>query len=896
MATVTYTVKKGDTLSAIAKKHNTTVDTLVKLNNIKNANLIYVGQKLIISGAPASSASTGSSSGSSSSNTTSSKPTTSSNVATVTSFGLQADTDRTIFAMWSWGKTSTTDDYEVLWHYITSDGKWFVGNQSTTKNMQDTYNPPQNATGVAFAVKPIAQKHKVKDVETVYWTASWTTAKVYWFAAKAPDTPPTPSVTVKDYQLTARVDNLPEGTTEVQFQVVVDDSTVYKSGSASVVTSSASYACTIDVGRDYKVRCRANKGGIYSEWSSYSGNSQTKPSTPTTISKCVALSSSSVQLSWSPSKSAETYDIEYATRIEYLGASNASTTLNGIEGTTYTVTGLAGGETYFFRVRAVNSKGASSWSNPASTIIGTIPQAPTTWSSTTTAIVNETVTLYWVHNSEDNSKESDAKIELTVDGKTSFITIGPPNENEEGNRFYKLNTSAYPDGATIEWRVCTKGALPDWGKWSGKRTIDVYAPPTLSLRMTDVDNNDISTLTSFPFYIVGDAGPEHQTPIGFHVSIVANDSYECWDEIGNVKIVSKGDEVYSKFYDVKRDLLLQLTPASIDLENNVKYTIKCEVTMNTGLNTSETLDFNVAWEDVLYSPNAEISYDPETLCTHIRPYCDELPMIFYQVTYDPSTGNFCRTDTVLDDVSGESMNECYTEEYDDIVYSGLTGDGKRVYFCVVESDTPVLIDGIKLSVYRREYDGKYVEIGSNLVNTENTFVTDPHPALDYARYRIVAISDKTGAVSFSDIPGFVIGEKSVVIQWDETYDSFEASDEVQTAKPVWSGSMLKLPFNIDISDSNSADVSLINYIGRAHPVSYYGTQLGVTSTWNVEIDKKDKNTLYGLRRLAVYMGDVYVREPSGSGYWASIDVSFSQTHNSPTIPVTLNIKRVEGGV
>lgn len=242
------------------------------------------------------------------------------------------------------------------------------------------------------------------------------------------------------------------------------------------------------------------------------------------------------------------------------------------------------------------------------------------------------------------------------------------------------------------------------------------------------------------------------------------------------------------------------------------------------------------------------------------------------------------------------MNECYTEEYDDIVYSGLTGDGKRVYFCVVESDTPVLIDGIKLSVYRREYDGKYVEIGSNLVNTENTFVTDPHPALDYARYRIVAISDKTGAVSFSDIPGFVIGEKSVVIQWDETYDSFEASDEVQTAKPVWSGSMLKLPFNIDISDSNSADVSLINYIGRAHPVSYYGTQLGVTSTWNVEIDKKDKNTLYGLRRLAVYMGDVYVREPSGSGYWASIDVSFSQTHNSLTIPVTLNIKRVEGGV
>ena len=41
-----YIVKNGDTLSSIAKKYNTTVNQLVALNNIKNANLIYVGQKL----------------------------------------------------------------------------------------------------------------------------------------------------------------------------------------------------------------------------------------------------------------------------------------------------------------------------------------------------------------------------------------------------------------------------------------------------------------------------------------------------------------------------------------------------------------------------------------------------------------------------------------------------------------------------------------------------------------------------------------------------------------------------------------------------------------------------------------------------------------------------------
>lgn len=41
-----YTVKSGDTLSSIAKKYNTTVTKLVNLNNIKNKNLIYVGQTI----------------------------------------------------------------------------------------------------------------------------------------------------------------------------------------------------------------------------------------------------------------------------------------------------------------------------------------------------------------------------------------------------------------------------------------------------------------------------------------------------------------------------------------------------------------------------------------------------------------------------------------------------------------------------------------------------------------------------------------------------------------------------------------------------------------------------------------------------------------------------------
>lgn len=43
-----YIVKRGDTLTQIARRYGTTVNRLAQINNIKNVNKIYVGQVLFI--------------------------------------------------------------------------------------------------------------------------------------------------------------------------------------------------------------------------------------------------------------------------------------------------------------------------------------------------------------------------------------------------------------------------------------------------------------------------------------------------------------------------------------------------------------------------------------------------------------------------------------------------------------------------------------------------------------------------------------------------------------------------------------------------------------------------------------------------------------------------------
>lgn len=834
--------------------------------------------------------------------------------------GLQTGSTRLLYVTWKWNKEHTKN-FKVTWKYYTGDGVWFIGNESDVDKpsgssaVRETYSAPENALRVSCTVLPVSETYEKTTqmgnskgyltYNATYWKARNATVYYNFNNFEMPAKPSTPSVTIDgNYKLVASLNVSDTNTQIIEFEVVKNNTTVISSGQVKVKTQYASYQVAVAAGGEYKVRCRAlrkvtmkanndtgyNASGVkgttgveitgsrqeyvYSDWSDYSTNLGTVPVAPTRIKSHEVDTPTSLYLTWDRVQNADEYTVEYATSKRFFDTSS-STKSQTVTATTAYIEGLDTGTTWYFRLKAKNAQGESGWSEIYSVIMGSVPAAPTTWSETSTALVGDNVRLYWVHNSEDGSKQEDAKIQVKIDngdwqeyaptyksetqGEASYLnyqTYSTETENikdsedanildSSGKAITSTAYTSYAEGMVIRWRVSTKGIMSTGGRedgfseWSTERVVTLYAPPSVELTVTDTAGSStaVYTYTKFPIYVNANAFPSTQRAVGWNLSIIANSSYDSYDDVGRRVVVVAGDEVFSKYIPGGSNSISGVLNANdVDLENEQSYTIKMTVSMNSGLRAEAQQVIETQWTSNNLWPNAEIAIDSETLCAYIRPFA-------------------------VDD---------YGE----------------------------LVANTTLSVYRREYDGRFVEINTGIDNSKQTVVTDPHPSLNYARYRIVAISNTTGQIGFYDLPGERVGETGIVIQWDEEWSDFDvpSGDSDGIAEAVWTGSMLKLPYNVKVSESTSIDKSLVEYIGRSAPVSYYGTQLGVSGSWSSEFPATDQDTIYALRRLQIYKGDCYVREPNGVGYWASVNVSFNKDYSSLLIPVTLDVTRVEGGI
>lgn len=733
-------------------------------------------------------------------------------------------------------KVSNVDHYKVVWKYATDDGVWFTGSSGTVATDEEkssTYSPPENASQIGVWVTPVAKNKP--NTDKPYWTGT-ATSKTIYMDNEAPAEPGGLTVELDKFTLTATVDNIEDvRTDEIEFSVVKND-VPFTSGIVTVLLQRAIFTCQVDADGEYRVRCRAintTGGKSYSTWTTYAGPYKTIPPSVTNV-QCAADSKTSLKVTWDALSTAAGYTVQYTTRKEYFDSS-ANITSASVESNTAYLTGLETGVTWYVRVRASNDAGDSGWSEVVSAILGTKPEPPTTWSLSNTAYVGEDIILYWTHNSEDESKQTEAQIRIEVNGTAEYITVASNVSADEDEPIYSytLSSDDYQDGGYIKWMVKTKGVADEYSDWSTQRTVDIYAPPTVVITPTSLDEGGV--LTSMPLVFNTVAGPLNQSPISYHISIVSNGAYETVDNVGNPITITDGDEIYSKVVvSPEKEVAWTISAGDVTFESGQTYILKVSVAMDSGLIATNTIPFSVSWDTVDYISDASISIDPDTLAAYIAP------------------------------------------------------------FCLGEDD--VLIENVQLAVYRREADGTFTEIATGLENTMVTTVTDPHPSLDFARYRIVTTDMTTGKVDYSDLPGIEVGESAIVLQWDEQWQNFDYDDEDIPDVQLRTGSMVRLPYNVDVSESRNPDVSLIEYIGRRNPVSYYGTQQGESGSWSTVIDKNDRETLHALRRLSAWNGDVYVREPSGIGYWAQVKIGMSIKYSDLTIPVNIDVTRVEGGI
>ena len=174
----------------------------------------------------------------------------------------------------------------------------------------------------------------------------------------------------------------------------------------------------------YFYRVRAHNAGGHSAYTNQA-NATTPIKTPKAPGNltATAMSNSQINLAWSDSSNNETgFKLERKTGS---GGTYAEVALLGANVTTYSNTGLAANATYYYRVRAYNGGGNSTYSNAANA--KTLPNKPKAPGNLSAGAVSTTrINLAW---KDSSNNETGFKIERKIGSGGTYAQIGTTAQN-----------------------------------------------------------------------------------------------------------------------------------------------------------------------------------------------------------------------------------------------------------------------------------------------------------------------------------------------------------------------------------------------------------------------------------------------------------------------------------
>lgn len=765
-------------------------------------------------------------------------------------------TGRTVYLTWtpfSAAQRKNISAFRLTWYYWVENNQGkdvrFTGateNVGASGSRSQSYTAPNEAKAVSVTIVPVLTKKGAKVATAVGNTSTRS------FKGNAPAKPNAPTVSIDGYSLTLSIQTSDEYAKSAVFYLFRDaESNPFWTSSKIPLsgTGIARQVVTLAPEHSYYAKVKLVNTWASSEYSDTATVSDIAiPGKVMNIS-AEAISQSQILVSWDPAVGAAStngYELEYATDIKYFGGSNS--TVNNVTNTSNYIN-LEVGNTWYFRVRAKNSSGiAGAWSDTVSAAAAIKPNPPTTWTLSSNAYVGSSIDLYWTHNSADGSKPTRSQIEWGINnGDTTIIDIphslGPDDKDFTFHYAFNLAAATFSDGDILKWRVRTQGiATMGWSDYSVRREVRLYAPASLSLAIS-------SPIQAYPIQIGITATPVSQSIVSFYLVVRARNSYDDEDYMGEFQHVAAGQIVYSKnFINLNNTDTIVLTPSDINLATGQMYDVEATVATSSGLVANATSEFMLDIDEPDYYLDMGITVDRDSLSAALVPGC-------------------------YSDISEDE-------------------DGDYIY------DPEDIVPNIILDVYRINFDGSFTLIEGNLTNDGVTVISDPHPALDNGKYRIVATDSISGAMFYSDVISEDLDVKGLVIQWDAKYSNYYMRDIIAEIDGAAIGNMaggttLKLPYNVKKNEVSEVDAELVDYIGREHPVSYYGTKKGQKSSYSTDVPKEDFAILDLVRRLQSWPGDVYLRAQDGLGYWAKVEVSFDRDYDSLLMPISIDAVRVD---
>lgn len=779
--------------------------------------------------------------------------------------------DGTVIAHWQFNTGSTTDHFNVYWEYYNTTNKmWVLANGSASnvpttsyetfpsgKWFQTTWSPSgaaETSTKVRIYVDPIPTKD---DKGNYRWSHGGVYSKAIvnpkWTNLHGEALEP-PSYDIDWYGDLIRLNatSAPTLSKYIVYYRSQDGGSFSKLRTSTVNTP---VSVTPATGHYYQFQAAwmlADQKTV-GERSLPSDVYYGRPSRPTNLTARVVAcdaETGSVRLDWKDSDTTgDRYLVEWSEdpsawdnhaeveSSEEDGKPDASG--NGWR----TIGGLEPGKTYWFRVRRVESKATDSYKQSGyacvgtgtnvyqvSCVVGTVPSAPTLGQVPSAAVVDEPLTLSWTHNSEDGSAQTAYELQVN-DGSWKTVSTGTTSQMLT----VTPATQGFADGSTLQWRVRTRGGLNtgsanDWSPWSTTGSVTVWAKPTATISVP-------ATVEQLPIAIRIDAGSTAagNRPTRFWLSVTAGEPYEAVGPDGSTVWVAEGDALWSG----------EAVPGD-------------DGCTAAGWEVSLTVvDIRLA---------SGVSYVVSGGCYTAQGLVSEAT---------PAT--------FVADIGQTAVSGCDA----DVTFDSSTMAATIRPRCT-DGPEGTLLSGVTLSVWRLG-DGN-VLIGEWMANDGSAVCLDTHPNFGTCTYRIVATDTTTGAQGFSDV-AIDIKAPGIVIQWDEGWG--EPTSDIDGIG--FSGQRLVLPFNVDVTEQWAKQSSLNEWAGRKNPVSRYGTQRGRTATWSCVVNRYEGlDQVNAVRGLATYMGDVYVREPYGSGYLAHVDVSsLSIVHGTRAVQVSLNVTKVE---